>query len=422
MRAVGLIVNPLAGMGGKVGLKGTDGTEIALKAYALGARPEAGKKAVQALEELKPLTGAIRLITCPGAMGEEAALSCGFNPELIDLNRGSLFDSDPRKTAPDPDSLIRGLKQKKQKNNGSSAASASSAGKDHKRDDLLLKTGPADTEKAARIMVEAGVDLLLFAGGDGTARNVYNVLGEDSCLAVIGIPAGVKIHSAVYAVNPRSAGRLAAQYLQEGSLPLQKAEVMDIDEEAFRSGRLSARLYGYLNVPSAGDLMQHLKVGGGDTEETALAAIADHIVERMEKDTLYIIGPGSTTGPIMHKLGLENTLLGVDLVENGRLIADDVNEKEILEAAEGKKAKIIVTVIGGQGYLFGRGNQQISAEVIKGVGRENVIVVALRDKILSLDQPRLLVDTGDDETNMLLKGYMRIITGYGEELIYQVSS
>jgi predicted polyphosphate/ATP-dependent NAD kinase len=283
-------------------------------------------------------------------------------------------------------------------------------------------TGPGDTEVAARAMVAAGVDLLLFAGGDGTARNIYNALGPGSDQAVIGIPAGVKIHSAVYAVNPRSAGQLARQFLQAGTLPLCRAEVMDIDEEAFRAGRLSAGLYGYLSVPCAGGLMQHLKIGGADTEMSTLEAIAEQVVGNMEDDTVYIIGPGSTTGPIMQKLGLKNTLLGVDLVENGRLLAADAGEKEILSHLKGKKAKIIVTVIGGQGYLFGRGNQQISAEVIRQVGKENIIVVALSEKILALEQPRLLVDTGSDDVNNMLSGYLKIITGYGEELIYPVAT
>ena len=387
MKTVGLIINPVAGMGGKVGLKGTDGPEIAEKARLLGAIPEAGAKTIKALRELKPLSAQIELLTCPGPMGEDSVQQCGLAYRVID----------PGVTSQDE------------------------SGSDREAENLLL-TGAQDTEAAARAMVAAGVDLLLFAGGDGTARNIYNVLGHDSTLAVIGIPAGVKIHSAVYAVNPRSAGQLARQFLQEGGLPLRRAEVMDIDEEAFRAGRLSASLYGYLSVPCAGDLMQHLKIGGAETEMSILEAIAEQVVGNMEDDTVYIIGPGSTTGPIMHKLGLKNTLLGVDLVEKGNLLLADASEKDILLWIKGKKAKIIVTVIGGQGYIFGRGNQQISAEVIRQVGRENIIIVAVREKILALEQPRLLVDTGNDEVNSMLSGYVKIITGYGEELIYPVAT
>ncbi len=372
MKKLGLIVNPIAGMGGKVGLKGTDGPEIVEKARLLGARPEAGEKAARALQVLSVLKDELKLISCPGAMGEETARQCSFKPILIE---------------------------------GISEPSSA-----------------ADTEKAVRLMSDQGVDLILFAGGDGTARNIYNALGDCATLPVIGIPAGVKIHSAVYATTPRNAGELARLFLQEDNLPLRKAEVMDIDEDAFRAGRLSARLYGYLPVPCAGELMQNLKIGGVGSEASVLDAIAEQVIENLEPDVVYIIGPGSTTGPIMEKLGLENTLLGVDVVLNGKLLDADANEQQILGHIKGRKAKIIVTVIGGQGYIFGRGNQQISAAVISQVGKENIIVVATRDKILSLDHGHLLVDTGDEEVNRSLCGYIKIVTGYKEELIYPISS
>jgi predicted polyphosphate/ATP-dependent NAD kinase len=372
MKKVGFIINPIAGMGGKVGLKGTDGPEIVEKARSLGALPEAPEKAAKALQVLSAIKDNLILITCPGAMGEDTARQCGFDPQLVE-----------------------GIKE---------------------------PTTAGDTEKAVSEMSASGIDLLLFAGGDGTARNIYNVLGGSETLPVIGIPAGVKIHSAVYATTPRNAGELALLFLQEGSLPLRRAEVMDIDEEAFRAGRLSARLYGYLPVPCAGDLMQHLKIGGIGSEESILEAIAEQVVENMESDVVYIVGPGSTTGPIMKKLGLENTLLGVDVVMNGKLLAADANEQKILDLIKGKPVKIIVTVIGGQGYIFGRGNQQISAEVIRQAGKNNIIVAATREKVLSLEHGHLLVDTADEEVNKMLSGYIKIITGYKEELIYPVTS
>ncbi|MBW6463800.1 MAG: ATP-NAD kinase family protein [Bacillota bacterium] len=396
MKKLGFLVNPVAGMGGKVGLKGTDGPEILAKAIELGARPEAANKAALALQELTPLVDEIELFTCFGSMGEEIAVNCGFQPNLVSIGAPGISVSE---------SL------------SSSRGKISSEGEGPA---TQITSGPANTEAAVKSMVEEGIDLLLFAGGDGTARNIYNVLGESANLPVIGIPAGVKIHSAVYATTPRNAGELARLYLQEGELPLHRAEVMDIDEECFREGRLSARLYGYLLVPSAGDLMQHLKIGGAYTEHSVLEAIAEYVVENMEEDTVYIIGPGSTTGPIMHKLGLENTLLGVDIVSKGKLLVADANEKEILAQIEGKPAKIIVTVIGGQGYIFGRGNQQISADVIRQVGKDNIIVVATREKVLALDYGHLLVDTGDEDLNKELEGYKKIITGYGEELVYKI--
>lgn len=365
---LGFIVNPIAGMGGKVGLKGTDGTEILQRARELGAEPEAPKKANKALEILTPLRDKLRIITCPGDMGENEAVAAGFVPTVIG----------------------------------------------DRKDD----TGPEDTEQAARHMLNLGVDLLLFAGGDGTARNIYNAIGAK--MPALGIPAGVKIHSAVYANHPRSAGEVALKYLQGELETLREAEVMDIDEEAFRQGQVTAELYGYLQVPYERQLVQSLKAGRTEGEEAALDAVADRIIDEMELDVLYIIGPGTSTRPIMDKLDLPNTLLGVDLIKNRRLVASDVSEQEILRHLDGQQAKIIVTVIGGQGYIFGRGNQQLSAKVIQKVGKKNIRIIATKNKIVSLRGQPLLVDTGDDEVNAEFNDYMRVVTSYNEEMMYKV--
>lgn len=365
---LGFIVNPIAGMGGKVGLKGTDGTEILQRARELGAEPEAPKKAIKALEILTPLRDKLRIITCPGDMGENEAVAAGFVPTVIG----------------------------------------------DRKDD----TGPEDTEQAARHMLNLGVDLLLFAGGDGTARNIYNAIGAK--MPALGIPAGVKIHSAVYANHPRSAGEVALKYLQGELETLREAEVMDIDEEAFRQGQVTAELYGYLQVPYERQLVQSLKAGRTEGEEAALDAVADRIIDEMELDVLYIIGPGTSTRPIMDKLNLPNTLLGVDLIKNRRLVASDVSEQEILRHLDGQQTKIIVTVIGGQGYIFGRGNQQLSAKVIQKVGKKNIRIIATKNKIVSLRGQPLLVDTGDDEVNAEFNDYMRVVTSYNEEMMYKV--
>lgn len=355
-------------MGGKVGLKGTDGTEILQRARELGAEPEAPKKANKALEILTPLRDKLRIITCPGDMGENEAVAAGFVPTVVG----------------------------------------------DRKDD----TGPEDTEQAARYMLNLGVDLLLFAGGDGTARNIYNAIGAK--MPALGIPAGVKIHSAVYANHPRSAGEVALKYLQGELETLREAEVMDIDEEAFRQGQVTAELYGYLQVPYERQLVQSLKAGRTEGEEAALDAVADRIIDEMELDVLYIIGPGTSTRPIMDKLDLPNTLLGVDLIKNRRLVASDVSEQEILRHLDGQQAKIIVTVIGGQGYIFGRGNQQLSAKVIQKVGKKNIRIIATKNKIVSLRGQPLLVDTGDDEVNAEFNDYMRVVTSYNEEMMYKV--
>lgn len=365
---LGFIVNPIAGMGGRVGLKGTDGEEVLQEAIRRGAKKESPLKAKKALGELTSIKDEVEIITCPSDMGEEVARDLEFKVKVLD--------------------------------------------------EIKSLNGPLATEGAAKLMANMEVDLLLFAGGDGTARNVYNAVGDR--IPVLGIPAGVKIHSGVFASHPKGAGQIALKYLKGEEMDIKEMEVMDIDEEAFRSGSVMAKLYGYMKVPFEPELVQNQKSGGIVGEESALNGIADKIVESMEPDVVYIIGSGTSTRYIMEKLGLPNTLLGIDIVENKQLIKSDANERDILEAIEGNKAKIVVTVIGGQGYIFGRGNQQISSEVIKRVGKENIIVIATKKKLMSLKGAPLLVDTGDDEVNKLFNGYMRVRTNYNEESIEKV--
>ena len=368
-KRIGLIVNPVAGIGGRVGLKGSDGGEIQKQALALGAVPQSLNRAIQALQRIKPLAD-LRVITYPGEMGADAARACGLEPTVIG-------------------SIERG------------------------------KTTPEDTQEAAREMLRLQVDLLLFAGGDGTARDIYNAVGDR--LPVLGVPAGVKVHSAVFGTNPLSAGDLALLYLEHKVSSLREAEVMDIDEEAFRRGIVAAKLYGYLRVPFQRRLVQSLKTPSGRGEAAALGAIACDVVDQMEDDCLYIIGPGTTTRAITSRLGLDKTLIGVDVVFQGQLVTVDANESQLLELLPGRKAKIIVTPIGGQGYILGRGNQQISPQVIEKVGANNIIVVSTTAKINSLQGRPLWVDTGDRALDETLSGHIKVITGYNERIVYRVS-
>ena len=354
---LGFIVNPIAGMGGKVGLKGSDGPSILQKAIELGATPTSPNRSIEALQRILRIRDTLELVTYPAEMGEDEARAAGFNPRVIG-------------------SITKG------------------------------KTNSDDTKSAAREMLGLKVDLILFAGGDGTARDLCDAV--DLRVPVIGIPAGVKIHSAVFAVNPRSAGDLAANFLLRQPMQLRDMEVMDIDEAAFRENRVSAKLYGYMKVPFDRALVQSAKGSSPTTEDSSLIDIATDIVENMQQDCLYILGPGTTTKPIMDKLGLKKTLLGVDAVLNRKLAASDANETKLLELLGGRKAKIIVTVIGGQGFIFGRGNQQISPQVIRHVGKENIIIVATPNKLASLKGAPLLVDTGEPELDAELSGYTRI--------------
>ncbi len=371
MARLGLIVNPVAGLGGRAGLKGSDGIDVQRRALALGARPEAGKRAVRALKTLLPLRERLEIISYPGEMGEDAAREAGFEP-------GVLGRIEPGRTTPE------------------------------------------DTRRAARQMRDAGIALLLFAGGDGTARNVYEAIGET--LPVIGIPAGVKIHSAIYAVSPEAAGWLARDFLEGRIQELILAEVMDIDEEAFRQGVVAARLYGYMKTPSGRRFLQGMKAASAPSEAAAQDAIAEEVVAHMRPGWLYVVGPGTTTRAIFQRLGLPKTLLGVDAVRDGRLAGRDLNARQIeaLVQEHAPRVKIIVTPIGGQGFLFGRGNQQISPEVLRRVGPKGLIVVATRDKIHRLEHRPLLVDSGDPEVDALFKGYVQVITGVREAIVYPV--
>ncbi|WP_349921983.1 ATP-NAD kinase family protein [Aeromonas veronii] len=368
MFRLGLIINPVAGIGGAVGLKGSDG--VVAEALARGAVPKARERARQALLPLCGLSQPFELLTVGGEMGGELAASLQL-----------------------PHTIVH------------QPASPSSA---------------ADTRIAAALLRDAEVDLLLFAGGDGTARDICAAVGE-SC-HVLGIPAGCKIHSGVYGVTPAASGRVVARMIAGELLSLIDAEVVDIDEEAFRAGKVRARHYGQMQVPGDLRYVQATKQGGRESEALVLADLAAGVVEEMEPDTLYLMGSGSTVAACMGELGLENTLLGVDLVENGRLIGQDLSATEILTRIRGRRCRLIITLIGGQGHLFGRGNQQLSPEVIRTVGREHIQVLATKAKLAALDGRPLLVDTDDPALNRSLSGYLRITTGYKDQVIYPVAN
>lgn len=372
-KKIGIIVNPVAGIGGRVGLKGSDGEAILAKALELGAKPECPNKAVVAISQFKDFTTEpLEIYTYPKEMGEDEVRAAGLEPIVIgEINSGH--------------------------------------------------TTPDDTIRAAKEIFDVGVDLILFAGGDGTARNILDAVGEK--IAVLGIPAGCKIHSAVYAINPKTAGKLVMEFLEGKVQDVKESEVMDIDEDAFRKGILRARLYGYMRVPNEKRMVQNLKSGRGYGEEAALDLVARYIAFNLERDVLYVMGTGSTVRGVMNKLELPNTLLGVDLVYNNEVLANDVNETEILSYLEKyDSARIIITVIGGQGYLFGRGNQQLSPKVIRKVGLDNIRIIATKNKMFSLFAQPLLVDTGDEKLNEELSGYARVTVGYGESVMFKVHS
>jgi predicted polyphosphate/ATP-dependent NAD kinase len=362
MKRLGFIVNPIAGMGGAVGLKGTDGKEILEKAVGLGAKPVAPARAEMFLSTLNAIWKDFVLISGAGLMGETEAQNSGFGCKVFGEKRE--------------------------------------------------QTSKQDTMETAKQIVDEGVDLLVFCGGDGTARDVLNAV--DKKVPVLGVPTGVKMHSAVFAVDPKAAARITARFLS-GQLPLWEAEVMDIDEEAFRQGRVSARLHGYVLTPYEPRLIQVAKIASPMTQSDLRnqAALAVYIIEKMEEDVVYVISAGTTTRTIGDLLDEKKTLLGVDIFKNKKIVARDVNEKQILEAIKGETVKVVVTPIGGQGFIFGRGNQQISPEVIQQVGKDNIIVIATENKMKNLKA--LKVDTGDPDLDASFRGKITVITDYQVE-------
>ena len=356
MRTIGLIINPVAGMGGSVGLKGTDGDMYA-RALEMGAAPVSPARAEEFLGHVG-VRDDIRWLVAPGPMGAISAESAGLSFEVVGM--------------------------------------------------VNEQSGPRDTREIARRMLETGAELIVFAGGDGTARDISDAIGPRA--PVVAIPAGVKVYSAVFAYSPRAAAELLAAFLDGAGLT--EAEVLDVDEEAFRAGRLDSRHYGYLLVPEVARFVQSGKESSTSGEATAEAKrdIAAAFVEDMQPQTLYLLGPGTTIRAIADELGVGKTLLGVDAVIDGKAVGSDLNERTILELLERyPQAVIVVTPLGGNGFIFGRGNKQFTPTVLRRVGIENVAVIANREKLLSLT--KLHVDTGDPGLDEALAGYIDVFAG-----------
>ncbi len=367
---LGFIVNPVAGMGGSVGLKGTDGRGIFQEAMRRGAFPTAGGKAAKALLRLIAFLPQVNVLTVAGAMGEQVAREAGFEPTVLNVSHS-----------------------------GSSTS--------------------IDTRLAAKSMAARGVDLILFAGGDGTARDILGATGFH--VPILGVPAGVKMHSAVFGTTPGNAGHLAALFLSNSPRALLRdAEVMDLDEDAIRVGAVSAQLYGYARSPFERRLVQNAKAGSPPGENDALDAVARQLARGMRAGTIYILGPGTTIRRVTDALGISSTLMGVDAVLDGQAIGLDLDEQALLRIIDGRQTEILVSVLGGQGSLFGRGNQQISAEVIRRVGRDKIKVMSTVEKLMNLPAGVLQVDTGDAEIDAMMTGYIPVITGPDRTMLVKV--
>ena len=372
---IGLIVNPISGMGGSVGLKGTDGKEILEKAMELGAEPNAHNRIKELLFHLESIKSKIKFITCPKFMGEIPLKKLGFDYETI--------------THPIFDEINE-----------------------------IADSTAEHTIQAAKIMNQYNnLKLILFAGGDGTARDIVHAIHKGKpCL---GIPTGVKIYSSVFSLNPDKAASIIMQFLWD-EIPLKESEVLDIDENEYRKGKLVSKLYGHLLVPFNPNFCQSSKMGSSESDLDNQERIAKLIVEEMEENIYYLVGPGSTTKAITDALNQNKTILGVDLLLNKKIVAYDLNEQQILNYIRGKKTKIIVSLIGKQGFLFGRGNLQFTPQILKDVGTQNIIIISSKFKLQNIPNQILRLDTRDHELDEEMKGFYKVIVDYDEIKICKV--
>jgi predicted polyphosphate/ATP-dependent NAD kinase len=370
---VGFIVNPIAGMGGSVALKGTDGHAILARARELGAEPRAPARALRMLDRLARRAGLdLTLHAAPGAMGAEIASQAGFTVASLEM-------------AP------------------------------HAR------TSAADTRRAAEELAQLKVALILFAGGDGTARDILDVVGDR--IPILGIPAGVKMQSAVFAVSPEAAGDLVAIWAAnlDGKIAFRIAEIMDVDEAEIRAGRISARLYGYARMPFERSLVQNPKTAETG-EDATVDALCREVAEEMAPGCLYILGPGTTTSRLLGHLGLEGTLLGVDAVLDRAVVGRDLASGALERLVKRWPSRLILGIVGGQGFVFGRGNQQIAAPIIRAIGRDNIVLLAGQRKLLALGENVLRADTGDPAVDTMLAGYIRVRIAPGRSTLMRVAS
>ena len=371
---LGFVLNPFAGIGGPSANKGSDDTVIQQAAQRGDIALSASSRALtffRHLQQSKPQSRELVVVTVAGVMGQSTLDEVGSDISYQCVGVPS-----------------------------------------------SLPTSAKDTEHAVQSIVEAGVDLLVFVGGDGTARDVCKALSAPQ--PVLGVPAGVKMHSGVYAINPQMAAEVVTQLMSGALVNVALQEVRDIDEKAFRQGSVKSRFFGEMWVPQETRFIQQVKQGGFEVEELVLMDIADHLQRHLEPHTLLIMGPGSTTLTIQKSWGIEGTLLGVDLIRDRQIIAMDADAQTVNRCVNDHQGPVllVVTAIGGQGHIIGRGNQQINADMLQRIGRSQLRVVATKTKLQSLQQRPLVMDSGNPALDSAWQGYIPVITGYEDVVLY----
>lgn len=373
MLTFGLLVNPVAGIGGRVALKGSDGSDIQALARARGGSPRGVERALRALRAAGVAAADVRWLTWGGSMGEDVFRAANLPVSVL----GQPHDP----------------------------------------------PGAEDTQQAALAMLAAGADLIVFCGGDGTARDL--LLALEQRLPVLGVPAGVKMHSGVFATTPEAAGEVVRTLVAGGLVRRALAEVRDLDEAALRQGIVKPRFYGELAIPEMGGFLQHTKEGGRESEALALEEIVAEVVERVRAEPgIYVLGPGSSMAAVKRALGMQPTLIGIDVLAHGRQVGSDVDAawlERYLAEADGP-GTLIVSFTRQQGFLLGRGNQQLSPAVLRSIGRDRLWVLGTRTKLLSLEGRPLLIDTDDGALDLAWGGLVEVITGYEDRMLYRIDA
>ncbi|MBT3611299.1 MAG: ATP-NAD kinase [Gammaproteobacteria bacterium] len=379
-----MLLNPLAGIGGAVGLKGSDGIELQALAKQRSGTPQAAMRTQVFLQQLNTLLGSqteqIQWFTWAEEMGASALALAGVDAQVLGRSEGP--------------------------------------------------SSGHDSQVAASTLSAEGIDLLVFAGGDGTARDV--LLGVNAQTTVLGLPSGVKMHSGVFAISPAAAAEVVAALAVGGLVGRMAREVRDYvpinkskDEDSLQAPRaVGTQHFGDLWVPESSGFLQQMKIGGMEDESLVVAEITNYMLDEFgaDQERAYIFGPGSTCLSIKQAFGIEGTLLGCDVLLPGGDILLDQTAADLLALSQTQRLHLIMSFTRNQGFLFGRGNQQITAELIRQLsGPDDITIVGSRTKLASLDSRALLVDTGDAELDQELSRVYPILTGYDEFLLYRVA-
>jgi predicted polyphosphate/ATP-dependent NAD kinase len=380
MVRIGILANPDAGLGGRLGLKGSDGQ--AELARSRGAEDRSGPRLESMLGHFSRIhrdeSTQIEWITSKGRMGTE------WIPDEFEIGTISVIHQSPGKTS------------------------------------------ASDTLDAVADLLEHGVDLLVYSGGDGTTRDIVSSLSDSETpqLPVIGVPSGVKMHSGCFASSPKAAAEVLSAWIH-GDLLVSSTEVLDLDEDLYRKGKWVVRLYAEAFSPNSPRWMQGSKeLIQTDSEEEIIIGLSDHIGESIaEQGRLVIWGSGGTLREIGSKIGFELTTLGIDATIGGEQVGTDLAESGIIEILDSHDGPVtlLLSPMGGQGFLIGRGNLQLSPAVLRSIGIENILGVVTPAKLLTVRALR--IETGDEslDQEFASKRYMKVLQGYRTTRILPVS-